>query len=76
MNRVKLTKESVALVFGNMEYIPESMTLPVTVANGKPLPEVKPIYRHARSPEEYHAMLADKTDLRPIKIFFPVKEQS
>ena len=59
------------LNFGNTDYVPELLTLPATMTNGKPLPEVKPGFRHARSPEEYRAMLADKTDLRPIKIFFP-----
>lgn len=56
------------LHFGNMHYIPEPpRVLPVT----GPIKEVMPRFRHALSPEQEAAMLADTEDTRPIKRFYP-----
>jgi hypothetical protein len=57
------------LHFGNLHYIPEPpRVLPVTGS----IKEVMPRFRHALSPDQEAAMLADVNDTRPIKRFYPV----
>lgn len=64
------------LNFGNMEFKPKEIVadLPVSRDPNRELVEIKPKFRHACSQEQYDKMLADTTDTRPIKIFFPMKD--